>query len=149
MTSAQLTVPATSIAPVAIPPSAKLTGLAIAALEAGIAPSDVRAYVEHQAVAASALRAIWNATHPDFREHAADLRNCRVGVHRSRLGDLTAFEAEVLLAVLTKPRWSVTYYSAPGTRTVLFVSMTEASDFARNKTLRGRPASVLPVTEAA
>lgn len=99
-------------------------------------------------MSAANLRTIWSATSPGMREHAADLRACRIYLPASAawvaLGELTELEAECLAAALSTPRWQVTHYAAPGVKTSLFVSLTEASDFARGKTLRGRPAAVTP-----
>lgn len=152
----QATIPAqhdNTPAPALRSPSA----LTLAAIDAGVSVDDAHAYEAGRhapsAVPATTLRSIWSAFSPDFREHNADLRACRVYLSLrgswTRLGDLSALEAECLLAALTTPRWEVRFYAAPGVSVRRFVSMTAAADFARGRTYRGGPATVRPITRAA
>jgi hypothetical protein len=147
---------------IAAPPSApvapsRASQLALALLETELPDAVVAAYVAHHRAASSAacaptpaqLRAVFAATHPDFRETAADLRDCRVGADRTRLGDLSALECEVLTAALTTPRWEVKHYAAPGVKVARFVEYSKAADFARTRTLYGKPCAVKPISEAA
>ena len=129
------------------------SALTLAAVACGVSLDDAHAYNEGRQVDTTALRLVWDAVSPDFREHNADLRQCRIYLVSSgswlTLGTLSSLEVDALVAALTVARWEVRFWHpGRGSRSQSFVSHTDAQSFAATKTYRASPAKVEPIARA-